>query len=321
LPFLFYKKRFLFFFFYYYLLVIINKLLNLLLGMVVSGNLTQFLLKLTSHHDVIFVLQLHTLILSQELGRDTVEVVENHHGGVKETCVLVIDRFSRTTVDTARNTGKSRLASNRNVFLDALGLLRRDIRRNLTLGEVLLTKSVFGGSKCGLHTAIREETTSRVRGLEFVSLNVTRDERSKDTGGRHALADQDVDMILEFISLGLGGVERSKVGSLVESNKLVRDIEKRVELGVGASGLAFAVGENFTELTKLGDVSRRIFADVTTLDGVTARDLERLVSGELTKFRSQTDDCLVGLLEILDVLRKFFGRARAIRARSSYRSG
>jgi len=289
--------------------------------MVVSGNLAELLLKFTSHHDVVFVTKLLTLILGQELRRDTVEVVEDHHGGVEKTGVLVVDRLSRATVHSTGDTGESRLASSSHVFLDALGLLRRNVRGKLTLGKVFLTKSVFGSSKGSLHTAIRKETTGRVRSLELVGLNVARDERGKDTRSRHALADQDVNMILELLSLGFRRVKGTKVGSLVESDKLVRDVEKRVELSVGASSLAFAICENLAEFTKLGNVSSRILADVTALDGVTSGNLEGLVSRELTKFRSQTDNCLVSLLEILDVLRKFFGRAGAIVARSSYRSG
>ena len=298
-----------------------NNYIDLLLGMVVSGNLAEFLLEFAGHHNVVLILQLLALLLGQKLRRDTVEVVEDHHGGVEKTSVLVIDRLARATVDTAGHTGESRLASSRHVLLDTLSLLGRHIRRKLALGEVLLEKSVLSSTKSGLHPAVREETTCRIRRLELVGLDVTRDERSQDTRGRHALADEDVNVVLELVTLGLGRVKRTEVGSLVESDKLVRNIEERVELGVGTSSLAFAVSENLTEFTKLRNISSRILADVTALDGVTTWNLKGLVSRNFTKFRSQTDNSFVSLLKVFDVLRKFLCRARTIVAGSSYRSG
>lgn len=180
-----------------------NNLINLLLGVVVSGNLTELLLEFTSHHNVVLILELLTLLLGQKLRRDTVEVVEDHHGGVKETSVLVIDRLARATVNTAGNTRESRLAALGHVLLDTLSLLGRDIRRKLALGKVFLAKCVLCSAESGLHPAVRKKATSRVRSLELVGLNVTGDEGGQDTRSGHTLADKDVDMVLKLVTLGL----------------------------------------------------------------------------------------------------------------------
>jgi len=288
--------------------------------MVVSGNFAEFLLKFLGSHDVVFVAKLFGLFFREKLRGNTVEVVENHHGSVQKTSILVIDRLARTAVNTTRNAIKSRLSSFGDTLLDTVALLRRSISRKLPLGKIFLAKDVLSGTKGSLHTAVWHKATSRVRGLEVVSLDVARDERGKDTRSRHALGCKDVNVILELLTLRFRGVKRSKVGTFVEGDKLVRDVEKRVKLAVGASSFAFALGEDLAKFSKLRDVGSGVLANIATLDGMTTRDLESLVSRELTKFRSQTNNSLMGLLEILDVLRKFFGGTRTVRARSSYRS-